>query len=99
MQLNGNVFGGIERKPVVTHNLKIDWEKQAAKNLPSIPKNYDITQVAEIDELHTYVNEKKNKKWLWTVVNHFKPAIITWVLRDRSSEGFKPLWDIRKCLQ
>ena len=46
--------------------------------------------VAEIDELHTYVNEKKNKKWLWTVVNHFKPGIITWVLGDRSAETFKP---------
>ena len=37
---------------------------------------------------------KKNKKWLWTVVNHCKPGILAWRLRDRSSETFKPLWKI-----
>ncbi|MBC6472435.1 MAG: hypothetical protein GDA48_06165 [Hormoscilla sp. GM102CHS1] len=76
MYVNGNGFRGIERSTGVSHNTQIDWVKQAAKELPSIPENYDIPEVAEIDELHTYVNEKKNKKWLWTVVNHFKPGII-----------------------
>ncbi|MBC6480315.1 MAG: IS1 family transposase [Hormoscilla sp. GM7CHS1pb] len=99
MYVNGNGFRGIERITGVSHNTQIDWVKQAAKELPSIPENYDIPEVAEIDELHTYVNEKKNKKWLWTVVNHFKPGIITWVLGDRSAETFKPMWDIRKCWQ
>ncbi len=37
---------------------------------------------------------KKNKKWLWTTVNHWKPGILAWVLGDRSSKTFKPLWKI-----
>ena len=82
-----------------TFNTQLDWVKQAAKELPSISQNYDIPEVAERGEMHTYVNEKKNNKWLWTLVNHFKQGIITWVLRDRSAETFKRMWDIRKCWQ
>ena len=37
---------------------------------------------------------KKNKKWLWTVVNHWQPGILAWVLGDRSSKTFEPLWKI-----
>ena len=35
---------------------------------------------------------KKNKIWIWTTVNKHKPGIIDWVVGDRSSESFKPLW-------
>lgn len=37
---------------------------------------------------------KKNKKWLWTVVNHFSPGILIWTLGERSALTFKPLWKI-----
>ena len=37
---------------------------------------------------------KKNKIWLWTVVDHFKPGILGWVLGDHSSKTFEPLWAI-----
>ena len=35
---------------------------------------------------------KKTKIWIWTTVNKHKPGIIDWVVGDRSSESFKPLW-------
>jgi IS1 family transposase len=37
---------------------------------------------------------QKNKIWLWTAVDHFKPGILGWVLGDHSAETFKPLWAI-----
>ena len=37
---------------------------------------------------------KKNKIWLWTTVNHWKPGILAWVLGDRSAQTFEPLWKI-----
>ncbi len=40
---------------------------------------------------------KKNKIWLWTVVNHFSQGILAWVLGDRSAETFKPLWNTVRC--
>ena len=37
---------------------------------------------------------EKNKIWLCTAVDHFKPCILGWVLGDRSSKTFEPLWEI-----
>ena len=38
---------------------------------------------------------RKNKKWLWTVANHWRCRIIlAWVLGDRSTQTFKPLWKL-----
>jgi IS1 family transposase len=39
---------------------------------------------------------KKNKIWLWTVVNKAITGIIAWVIGSRSAEIFKPLWQIGK---
>lgn len=39
---------------------------------------------------------KKNKIWLWTAVDHFKPGILGWVLGDHSAETFRPLWELVK---
>lgn len=37
---------------------------------------------------------QKNKIWLWTAVDYFKPGILGWVLGDHSAETFRPLWAI-----
>ena len=42
---------------------------------------------------------QKNKVWVWTAVDHFKPGILAWVVGDHSAETFKPLWDIVKTWQ
>lgn len=39
---------------------------------------------------------KKNKIWLWTAVDHFKPGILGWVLGDHSAATFRPLWELIK---
>jgi len=44
--------------------------------------------------METFVGSKKNKIWLWTAVDHFKPGILGWVLGDHSAETFEPLWAI-----
>ena len=51
----------------------------------------------EIDELQTFVGNKKNKYWIWTVVNHQKKGIILWAIGDRSHQTFDLLWSIIKC--
>ena len=38
--------------------------------------------------------QKKNKIWIWTAVNHFKPGILEWVVGDHSAKTFEPLWAI-----
>jgi len=52
--------------------------------------------VAQIDELPTFVGNKKNKIWLWTAVNKGFAGILAWTIGDRAAETFKPLWKIIK---
>lgn len=97
MYLNGMGFRAIERVKGVHHTTIISWVKQLGKNLPDAPPIEEIPEVGELDELETFVGSKKNKIWLWTVVNHFKSGILAWVLGDHSAETFKPLWNIVCC--
>lgn len=51
VQLNG--------QKSVNHNTVINWVKQAASNLPDAPESSEIPEVAQVDELETFVGKKK----------------------------------------
>ncbi|WP_346016610.1 IS1 family transposase [Chroococcidiopsis sp. CCMEE 29] len=91
MYVNGMGFGGIERVKGVHHTTVIYWLKQVGANLPDAYQPDRIPEVGELDELETFVGFEKNKIWLWTAVDHFRPGILAWVLGDHSGETFQPL--------
>ncbi len=94
LYLEGNGFRRIERLTGVCHNTVINWVKAAANNLPTHPDYPQIPEVSQVDELQTYGGKKKHKMWVWTAVNKGLPGILAFVVVDRSSEIFKPLWKI-----
>jgi hypothetical protein len=57
MSLNGMGFRGIERVTGINHNSVINWVRQAEAALPE--ENYEIPETAQIDELQTFVGDKK----------------------------------------
>ncbi len=59
MYVNGMGFRGIERLTGVNHNTIINWVKQAAQPLPNAPDYSEIPEVAQVDELETFVGKKK----------------------------------------
>ncbi len=79
------------------HTTILNWIKDAGLDLPDAPEDSEIPEITEIDELQTFIGNKKNKVWLWTVVNHWKPGIILWTIGDRSSSSFQILWSTIKC--
>ena len=50
--------------------------------------------LGELDELETFVGQKKTKFGTGCAVDHFQPGILAWVLGDHSAETFDPLWKI-----
>ncbi|MEM8675142.1 MAG: IS1 family transposase [Cyanobacteria bacterium P01_G01_bin.67] len=97
MYLNGMGLRGIERVTEIHHTTVMNWIKEAGLNLPDTPEESEIPEITEIDELQTFVGSKKNKLWIWTVVNHWKPGIILWTIGDRSRNSFQIIWSIIKC--
>lgn len=96
LYVEGNGFRRIERLTGVCHNTVINWVKAAGLSLSEQPDYDEIPEVAQIDELQTFVGNKKNKIWLWTSVNKKFAGILAWTIGDRSAETFKPLWKIIK---
>jgi transposase-like protein len=59
MYLNGNGFRAIERITKVNHNTVIRWVKQIGHQLEDGKEDYEIPQVAQLDELQTFIGKKK----------------------------------------
>ena len=53
----------------------IRWVRSATETIPDAPEVQETSEITEIDELQTFVG-KKNKRWTWTTVNHWKPGIL-----------------------
>ena len=97
MYLNGMGLRGIERVTEIHHTTVINWIKEAGIELPDAPEAEEIPEITEIDELQTFIGNKKNKVWVWTVVNHWKPGILLWTVGDRSRSSFQIIWSIIRC--
>lgn len=81
----------------IHHTTIINWISKAGIGLPDAPEEDEIPEITEIDELQTFVGKKRNKVWIWTVVNHWRPGILSWTVGNRSSQTFQRLWLIIKC--
>jgi predicted GNAT family acetyltransferase len=58
MYLEGLGFRAIGRLLKVSHTAVFDWVKKSGKAV-SLPVENEPVEVAELDELHTYVGQKK----------------------------------------
>lgn len=52
-------FRAIERCTGVNHNTVINWVRQRGEQLPDAPESKMIPDLAQLDELHTFVGQKK----------------------------------------
>ena len=59
MYVNGIGFRAIERLTGVNHNTVINWVTEVALKLPDAPEHSEIPEVAQVDELETFVGKKK----------------------------------------
>jgi transposase-like protein len=59
MYVNGMGFRGIERVKGVHHTTLITWVKQVGERLPNAYAPDQIPVVGELDELETFIGQKK----------------------------------------
>lgn len=97
MYLNGMGFRAIARVTEIDHTTIINWVREQGETLSDEVNSEEIPEITEIDELQTFVSSKKNKFWIWTVVNHHQPGILLWSIGDRSHQTFEKIWQIIKC--
>ena len=49
--------------------------------------------VLEADEMWSFVRQKANKRWLWTVICRRTRQIIAYAIGDRSAATCRKLWE------
>jgi transposase-like protein len=59
MYVNGMGFRGIERVTEIAHTTVLNWVKQVGQQLPDAPEAEAIPEIAQLDELQTFVGKKK----------------------------------------
>jgi IS1 family transposase/DNA-directed RNA polymerase subunit RPC12/RpoP len=60
------------------------------------------TDILELDELWSFVGNKKQKRWLWIALNRRTRQVVAFVIGDRSAQTCRKLWqripdDYRRC--
>ena len=53
----------------------------------------EADDVLEADEMWSFVVEKVQKRWIWTVMNRRTRQIISFVIGDRSEKTCQKLWE------
>ena len=64
-------------------------------SLPSIEETLlpvEKDDVIELDEIYSFVGNKKNKRWIWLGKLRKKKQIIAYFIGDRSAKSLKKLW-------
>jgi transposase-like protein len=67
MYPNGMGIRGISRVTEISHVTILNWMKQSGAQVPDSYDPKSIPQVGELDEHETFVGNKQNKRWIWTV--------------------------------
>ncbi len=90
MYLNGMGFRGIERITGIHHTTIINWVRESGEDLPEDESSEP--ELAELDELQTYIGRQTEKVWIWTAIDHHAPGILAMEIGDRSGGTFEKLW-------
>ncbi len=61
MYLNGMGLRGIERVTDIYHTTVMGWVKEAGLNLPDVPETDEEPEITDLDELQTFVGNKRHK--------------------------------------
>jgi insertion element IS1 protein InsB len=90
MYLNGMGLRGIERVAGIHHTRIIHWIREAGCQIPDAPQQFEeIPEIIDLDQLQTFIANKRNKLWIWTAVN---PGGVTTPPKPGAGEGLTDLW-------
>jgi IS1 family transposase len=96
LYLEGMGFRAIGRVLKVSNTSVLGWVKKSGKAV-LLQAATEPVDVAELDEMHTYVG-KKNYLCLWLAVDRQGKQYIAFVCGDRSTQPGLKLWDKLKHL-
>ncbi|MCF2218447.1 IS1 family transposase [Chryseobacterium sp. PS-8] len=95
MYLEGMGFRAIGRVLNISYGTVYQWVKKWGESV-SLPKSQEPIEIVELDEIHSYILNKKNYCWSWIAVDRFGKRYIDFVCGKRNTSTFKKLWNTLK---
>lgn len=86
---------GLARTFGISRQTITQWLKKKLLTLPEVSQTLTAatpTDVLEVDELWSFVGQKSNQVWLWTVMCRRTRQIVAFATGDRSQETCRKLW-------
>ena len=74
------------------------WIREAGHEVSDAPEANELPEITDLDELQTFVGNKRHKIWIWTAVNHKLSGILAWVIGDPPCEDLPVLVEHRPLL-
>ena len=100
------VFGGIKRKSGVdfkkTENIIVRVNQALIKSLDASRVCVEVISLeelaksaeAELDEMWSFVQNKKNQRWLWLAIDHDSRKVLAYTFGARKDEVFRELQEL-----
>ena len=92
LYLEGLGFRSIGRFLGVSHVSVQKWIKKFGQELENLKSENEIS-IVELDEMHTYVGNKKKYCWIWIAVDRVGKKFINCSFGSRGTETGKLLWE------
>ncbi|WP_294286902.1 IS1 family transposase [uncultured Chryseobacterium sp.] len=92
MYLEGMGFRAIGRVLNISYGTVFQWVKKWGESV-SLPKSEEPVEIVELDEIHSYIENKKNYCWTWIAVDRFGKRFIDFVCGKRNTATFRELWN------
>jgi insertion element IS1 protein InsB len=101
LYLEGLSLRGIERLLKISHVTVLKWVRQWGKAIARLRREAEPKEVrqVEIDELCSYIGEKKKQKWVWVGVDRERGKVLDFVVGDRSERTGRRLYERLKGYQ
>ncbi|MFJ1389070.1 IS1 family transposase [Capnocytophaga canimorsus] len=91
MYLEGLGFRAIGRILNISYGTVYRWVKKWGESV-ELPQNEEPIEIVELDEIHSYVQSKKNYCWSLIVIDRLGKKFIGFVCGKRDTETFLELW-------
>lgn len=87
---------GLERIFNISRQTIMKWLMAHVQQLPNLVDTVLSRQtddVLEVDEMWSFVAQRRNKRWVWTVLCRRTRQIIAFVIGDHSEQTCRRLWN------
>ena|SRR5690554_3891126 len=91
LYLEGLGFRSIGRILEVSNVIVLNWILSFEEEVQSLHSESKEIEKVQLDEMHSYIRNKKNYCWIWIAVDRYGERFINFVIGDRSKKTARNL--------